>query len=558
MGVPNTQLSGATLPSPELKAQNVASQTETAVTPAVLSDVQQSAQQNVPYRLRPKMHKLVRETLDQKELLFSLMEKYGSPLNLVFPQIFREKYELFDQLLEGEHLDYRLYYTCKPNRSNALLAEAASMDAHVDVSSLGEFEAALHAGVSPQKISATGPKNKAYMDIILAHQALCVIDNLEEMAYITSHAQQDQPCMVRLSVPQTTELVPDDTFGLAYADLDAIIDHFNDHPQLDFHGFATHYNYTSYEGDTTFHHIEQVVRATLTAFEKGLQPKALNIGGGYLIGYVECNREWNAFLNTIKLAIRGETTPVTWDNAGMGYRIQNNTVIGSPGFLNHYQSITAENHLEKILYNPLSCLDGVSLLDFVRDSGLSLYIEPGRALMDQCGVTLANVNFTKQSSKGNKLVNLDMHYGNLNAHTFKYMAEPVLIHREDAQSGTLQNIACEKDTPENQTLQNNMGEDNIRQNNVEPNTPSLNEEGVYYYGSLCFASDLITFHKTFPDRLPEKGDIAAFINTAAYRMDFTESEMLRHPNAQKICVMRHQGEQAQEWETTTDNEYKKD
>ena len=117
--------------------------------------------------------------------MFSLMEKYGSPLNIIFPQIFREKYELFDQMLNGEHLNYRLYYTCKPNRSNALLREAASLNAYVDVSSLGEFQAALDAGIKPEKISATGPKNTAYMDIILQHQSMCVIDNWHEFEYIS-------------------------------------------------------------------------------------------------------------------------------------------------------------------------------------------------------------------------------------------------------------------------------------------------------------------------------------------------------------------------------------
>jgi diaminopimelate decarboxylase len=244
-------------------------------------------------------------------------------------------------------------YTCKPNRSNALLIEAASLGAYVDVSSHGEFQAALDAGVNPEKISATGPKNKNYMDIILQHQSMCVVDNWNEFHYITNNVKENQPIMVRLSVPQTTELIPDDTFGLPYEDLEKIIQLISDSSNLIFHGFATHYNYTSYEGDTTFHHIEQVVRATLAAFEKGVAPKAINIGGGYLIGYVECNREWNNFLNTIKQSISGETKPVTWDNAGMGFRVQNNAVIGSPSFLNHYQSITAENHLEKILYNPI-------------------------------------------------------------------------------------------------------------------------------------------------------------------------------------------------------------
>jgi len=396
------------------------------------------------------------------------------------------------------------------------LREAVALDAYVDVSSHGEFQAALDAGVAPEKISATGPKNKKYMDIVLKYQSLCVVDNWHEFDYLATHAKDEQPIMVRLSIPQTTELIPDDTFGLIYEELDKIIKILLDNPTLNFHGFATHVSSSYYEEGETSEHIEQVVRATLAAFKGGLAPRALNIGGGYLINYLRCSYEWNKFINAIKSGTSGEKESITWDNSGMGFRIQDDAVIGLPNFANHYQAITAENHLEKKLYKQLDYLDGASLIDFIRDSGLAVYVEPGRALMDQCGVTLANVEFTKKSSKGNLLVNLDMHYANLNAHTFKYMAEPVLLHRND-------------------------------------NLP-LNNEGVYYYGSLCFASDLITFHKTFPDHLPENDDIAAFVNTAAYRMDFTESEMLRHPNAAKICLTQDDDQ----WMSIPDNDYKKD
>jgi len=468
-------------------------------------------QQSVPYRLLPKMHDLVKEALNQKELIFSLKEKYGSPLNILFPQIFREKYELFDQLLDGEHLDYRLYYTCKPNRSNALLKEAAFLGAYVDVSSFGEFTAALDSGIEGHKISATGPKNKAYMNIILKHKALCVVDNWYEFEYITKYATADQPIMIRISKPIFNSAISDDTFGIAYEEIDKIISNLKELTHIDFHGFAVHYNYRT---EVNVAHIETVVQATLKLFEEGLYPKAINIGGGYLVRYVDCKEDWNAFINNIKGSLKGENEPVTWDGNGMGFRLQNGTVIGTEGFMNHCEPVTCENHLEKILHQPLDCLDGVSLLDFVRDSGLALYVEPGRALMDQCGITLANVNFMKASSKNNVLINLDMHYANLNAHTFKYLAEPILIHQND-------------------------------------NLP-INNEGAYYYGSLCFASDLITFHKTYPDHLPENDDIAVFINTAAYRMDFTESEMLRHPNAEKICLVHKNNI----WEVIEDNEYK--
>ena len=36
--------------------------------------------------------------------------------------------------------------------------------------------------------------------------------------------------------------------------------------------------------------------------------------------------------------------------------------------------------------------------------------------------------------------------------------------------------------------------------------------------------------------MPEEGDVIAFTNTAPYMMDFTESETLMHPVAEKVAV----------------------
>jgi diaminopimelate decarboxylase len=58
-----------------------------------------------------------------------------------------------------------------------------------------------------------------------------------------------------------------------------------------------------------------------------------------------------------------------------------------------------------------------------------------------------------------------------------------------------------------------------------------------YVGNLCLSHDMIQYHKTFPEFIPESGDVVAFINTAAYQMDFSETPVLRQRIAEKVAVV---------------------
>jgi diaminopimelate decarboxylase len=62
-------------------------------------------------------------------------------------------------------------------------------------------------------------------------------------------------------------------------------------------------------------------------------------------------------------------------------------------------------------------------------------------------------------------------------------------------------------------------------------------DGVFYTGNLCLSENMIQYQKTYPDFLPQTGDIVAFINTAAYQMDNGESEVLQQRLAPKIAVV---------------------
>jgi diaminopimelate decarboxylase len=48
---------------------------------------------------------------------------------------------------------------------------------------------------------------------------------------------------------------------------------------------------------------------------------------------------------------------------------------------------------------------------------------------------------------------------------------------------------------------------------------------------------MIQYHKTFPDFVPQTGDVVAFINTAAYQMDFAETHVLEQSIARKVAVV---------------------
>ena len=64
--------------------------------------------------------------------------------------------------------------------------------------------------------------------------------------------------------------------------------------------------------------------------------------------------------------------------------------------------------------------------------------------------------------------------------------------------------------------------------------------------------DIITYNKTFPDLLPEPGDLVMFINTAPYIMDFIESNTLHQETGKKITII----EQEDRFRWFTDEKYK--
>lgn len=472
-------------------------------------------------RLRPRIHPLIRECLSQKEFVFDLIDRYGSPLNLIFPQNLEANIEDFLSVYKKHRLRGRVYYVTKPCKSYALMREAREHQVGIDVSSPTSLKAALENGWTADRIVANGPKNTEYLRLCVQNGILVNADSLEEIDQLIELQKENLHCPVSLGVrlcafhsSHASFTEHDSTFGIHIKYLDRLIELLlKNKTGLAFKGFSFHI--ATVQEDMRLVAMENILAATLTAIKKGLRPRSINIGGGYPIMYADNCGEWNNYITALKKSVMGEIAPQTWNKTGLGYRAENGALSGGPMFIDHAPFRAKAEMLDNLLSSPLPDFGGQTFADVLRDSLLELHIEPGKAMMDQCGITLGKVMFTKESALGETLVGLDMNRSNIQSVDQKLLTEPTVLYRDP-----VKNTAC--------------------------------VDGVFYMGNLCLAYDMVQYNKTYPERLPRREDVVAFTNTAAYLMDFVESESLMQPIAKKIAVSRKDGK----WSAIEDLNYK--
>lgn len=457
-------------------------------------------------KVRPAMHPSIQRFLADSKLVFSLIDGLGSPLNVMFPANIELTIERFSQVYKDRQMQGTIYYTSKPNKSLALKKHAATTSVGLDVSSEGELKSALASGFHPERIEATGPKNIDYLSLCIQHNVLINVDNFAELKQISalskfSPKNRKPRVLVRLDgfEPGRVKFTAQDSaFGTPVKDAPLVLDFLVEHKDvIDFHGFSFHFNAGDYIRRPPA--IEECLQLTFRAIELGLAPRAIDIGGGYRIRYAADQDEWNTYVEELKSSVLGNRDSLTWNDSGLGYHREDGILKGAPNFMEHYHKNDGHEDFASVIDAPLPAFDGYSTARIVSDNMFELHIEPGRALLDQCGITLARVNFSKHSILGQQLSVLDMNRTNLNSTQLKLMTDPIVVYRN------------------------------------ADGKPA--ERGVMYVGNLCLTHDMIQYHKTFPDYVPETGDVVAFVNTAAYQMDFAETHVLEQAIAKKVAVI---------------------
>lgn len=462
-----------------------------------------------PLKLTPVVCELIDSFLNEKSQLFQLVDGMGSPLNVIFPENLRANIQLFNEAFVKNDVSGRVFFAHKCNRSDSITRQLSVENCGIDVSSLKELQHALASGFVPSRIETTGPKSVELLALSIQHGVWINIDTLAELKQLISIQQQiaqHPPVKVLLRLAgfrseHSRFLEKSSRFGIPFPELDAALTILELNSQIQLAGFSFHLDTVTVLERTVA--IENCLEAFDAAISRGFNPQILDIGGGYKVNYLADGSDWNRYTTALKEAVLGAIPSLTWHNNAFGLHAEKGVLKGSFNSYAYFDQQTGGRFLSELLAQKLPSMGNATVASVMRDNMIELWVEPGRALVDQCGITLARVNNVHPSSTGDLIVNLGMKRQDISFLDQEIFVDPVIVHRGHP---------------------------------VNPQSAS-----VFFAGNLCLESDLIYRHKTFLEVVPSPGDVVAFINTAGYFMDFSATEAIMNPIARKVAIKRDSG-----------------
>ena len=453
----------------------------------------------MPY-LKPYLDQFAKDFAVNRQMASDLVEAFGSPLNVLFPQQVAENLADMEQVFKDRHVKGRVFYAAKSNKSDAILRQFSSISsASIDVASAGELKAALGAGISYDRIEATGPKSTEFLRLCILHDVIINIDDKSEYDRILSLSiklgRQKKPrVLLRIARPHETSQTRRETrFGMKPEDIDAVLKDCKDNASIALLGFSFHLATTGrLEKAAMF---ETACMYAIKASEMGLSATVIDIGGGLAINYVESREEWGQYVASLKESLMDpQRDTMTWQNSGLGFWVEDGKIRGGANFSDFHSSQSPAEQLSGFFDVPMKKL-GVTFGQFLSETGITVFVEPGRSLLEQAGVTVAKVLYRKRIESGEMLIVCDMNRSNLNSQDIEYMVDPIVLSEKKREKGK-----------------------------------------GFLVGNLCLPHDFLSRRQIYFDTLPDEDDLIVFPNTAGYLMDFAESSTLRQPIAKKIAL----------------------
>lgn len=475
---------------------------------------------DAPLYLEPRLSAAMASLLRSTPFLRSLVDALGSPLNVVLADQIALNLGAFRSVLRRHQLSGRFFFAHKANRSSALVRRLTTTDAGLDAASLGELQHALGSGFTADRVMTTGPKDPEFLWVAARSGAIVNADGPGELiaaaGFVRTYGLPRLRVLLRLSEFETSgarTLSRASRFGTSFKALGRLLDTLDSfREELEPIGVGYHLDTTGLDEKAAA--LEGCLLAVEELRLRGFSPRAVDVGGGFGVSYLAHGEQWERYTTALTQAVMGRGSPMTRGGHGYGLRAENGTLKGALGLYPAFRPVAGAGYLDELLSCPAPGLDrplGTLLLESLCD----LYAEPGRALVDQCGLTLGKVLEVREAGGGPAMVRLALNSGDVGLEDHGILVDPVLLRREG--------VAPVAGRP----------------------------VGVHLAGNLCLESDLITRRTVFLPALPQPGDLLAFPNTAGYCMDFTATAAQQQPSARRIALREEGGS----WRWCLDEQY---
>lgn len=282
--------------------------------------------------------------------LATLAEGYGTPAYVYSRATLERHYRVFNEALA--ELPHLICYAVKANSNLGVLNVLARLGSGFDIVSAGELARVLAAGGDPQKIVFSGVGKKAdEMRAALEANIRCF--NVESVAELTclnavaTEMGRRAPVSIRVNPdvdanthPYISTGLKENKFGIDIAIVEQVYRDAADMPGIELVGVDCHIGSQLTELEPFLDALQRLLKLIDRLGEAGIQLQHLDLGGGLGVRY------------------RDETPPLPADYA-------------------------------------------TALLPYIRDRGLELFIEPGRAIAANAGVLLTRVEYLKPTEHRN-------------------------------------------------------------------------------------------------------------------------------------------------------------
>jgi len=449
-------------------------------------------------RLEPWMKRCLRS-----ENLFDLVETYGSPLNLVRPRTMRRNVEELNAVARERGLDFRVFFARKANKCLGFVDEAIESNFGVDTASENELRQCLQQCVPAKDLICTAAiKSDSLIDLCLQQQVCIAVDNDDELQVVVDRANElgrQARIALRLGGFQHEGNKLPTRFGF---DVDRDCDLPQRLTSLPVMVQGIHFHLDGYDAGQRVSALSVAMEWVERLRAVGQPVEFIDMGGGFPMSYLEEHRQWATFWKEHRRALLGERDTLTYRGHGLGLAIEGGRVVGQPKMYPFFQRPVRGHWLAGVLD---SRIEGKTIADRLVELNVQLRCEPGRSILDGCGLTVARVEFRKQNAEGDWLIGLSMNRTQCRTSSDDFLVDPILVPK-----------------------QSSFGR-------ATETKPMLG----YLVGAYCTESELISLRKMqFPSGV-QRGDLIAFPNTAGYFMHFLESRSHQFPLAKNLIVDSH-------------------